>query len=279
MKAADIDLLAILVLTVLMHVLIYSSSVEFARVSLGLVFVLFFPGYALVSALYPSRSHMNGIERVALSVGLSLALVPLLGLALNFTPWGIRLTPIVVTLSLWTLVVVGLAWIQRRRVTPEERFEVPWAVIVAWFRKPRAPLEMTTGLVLTLAALAVLGAVAWKAQQPVPGDSFTEFYVLGAQKMLKDYPTRLRVEEVQDYNVGVVNNEKDTVAYVVRAFLDDTEVGSIGPLTLNDGEKWEGKINVFPATAGEGQRLELRLYRTPEKEVYRTLHLFVDVAK
>ncbi|HPC28222.1 MAG TPA: DUF1616 domain-containing protein, partial [Candidatus Methanomethylicus sp.] len=42
----------------------------------------------------------------ALSIGLSLALVPLTGLVLNYTPWGIRLDPIVVSLSLLT---VGLA--------------------------------------------------------------------------------------------------------------------------------------------------------------------------
>jgi hypothetical protein len=41
----------------------------------------------------------------------------------------------------------------------------------------------------------------------------------------------------------------------------------------------EGKINVTPATAGDQQKLELRLYRSPQHEVYRTLHLFVDVGQ
>jgi len=40
------------------------------------------------------RSGIDGIERVALAFGLSIAIVPLLGLVLNFTPWGIRLTPL-----------------------------------------------------------------------------------------------------------------------------------------------------------------------------------------
>ncbi|WP_048077056.1 DUF1616 domain-containing protein, partial [Halorubrum sp. AJ67] len=37
----------------------------------------------------PDRSGIDGIERVALSFGLSIAVVPLIGLVLNFTPWGI----------------------------------------------------------------------------------------------------------------------------------------------------------------------------------------------
>jgi len=39
----------------------------------------------------PSHSREgidDGIERVALSFGLSIAIVPLIGLVLNFTPWG-----------------------------------------------------------------------------------------------------------------------------------------------------------------------------------------------
>ena len=44
---------------------------------LGSVFVLFIPGYVTVEALFPKGRELDGIERFALSVGLSLALVPL----------------------------------------------------------------------------------------------------------------------------------------------------------------------------------------------------------
>jgi len=72
----------------------------------GAVFVLWFPGYSFMKALFPRRHGAKDIdssERVALSIGMSLALVPIVGLLLNYTPWGIRLTP--VTLSLLALTV------------------------------------------------------------------------------------------------------------------------------------------------------------------------------
>ncbi len=72
---------------------------------LGSIFVLYLPGFVIVEALFPERKELSGIERLALSLGLSLAVVPLLGLVLNYTPWGIRLTPVTVTLSLTTLLV------------------------------------------------------------------------------------------------------------------------------------------------------------------------------
>jgi hypothetical protein len=89
---------------------------------LGSVFVLFLPGYVTVEALFPKGRELDGIERFALSVGLSLALVPLVGLLLNYTPWGIRLTPIVISL---TILTVGLALVAlgKRFSISLERFQ------------------------------------------------------------------------------------------------------------------------------------------------------------
>jgi len=47
---------------------------------------------------------MDTVESVVLSFGMSLALVPLVGLILNYTPCGIRLTTI--TLSLLALTII-----------------------------------------------------------------------------------------------------------------------------------------------------------------------------
>jgi len=96
--------------------IIYALPSEFPFVALrwvlGSVFVLFIPGYVTVEALFPKGRELDSIERFALSVGLSLALVPLVGLLLNYTPWGIRLTPIVISL---TILTVGLAVIALAR--------------------------------------------------------------------------------------------------------------------------------------------------------------------
>ena len=74
--------------------------IVYARYILGSVFVLLLPGYTLIKALFPTK-ELDNIERIALSIGMSLALVPITGLLLNYTPWGIRTTPI--TLSLLAL--------------------------------------------------------------------------------------------------------------------------------------------------------------------------------
>ncbi len=78
----------------------------YVRYVFGAIAILYFPGFTLIEALYPKKEDLDSLERLALSIGLSLALVPLVGLLLNYTPWGIRLDPIVVSLS---ILGVGLA--------------------------------------------------------------------------------------------------------------------------------------------------------------------------
>jgi len=88
----------------------------YLRNALGIVFVLWLPGYAFIKALFPVRVPIEAsteildvVERIALSVGTSLALMPLVGLVLNYTPWGLRLAPIVLSLFAFTVVAATAA--------------------------------------------------------------------------------------------------------------------------------------------------------------------------
>lgn len=81
------------------------------RYILGSLFVLFLPGFSLVKALF-SKKELDNVERVALSLGLSLAVVPIIGLLLNYTPWGIRLTPISLVLLSYTVFLSFVAVIR-----------------------------------------------------------------------------------------------------------------------------------------------------------------------
>jgi len=77
----------------------------YIRYILGSLFILYLPGHTLIETLYPKEEDLEPLERLALSIGLSLALVPLVGLILNYTPWGIRLTPIFTALAILTTIL------------------------------------------------------------------------------------------------------------------------------------------------------------------------------
>lgn len=86
----------------------------YARYALGSIFVLWLPGYTLIKALFPTK-ELDNIERAALSIGMSLALVPITGLLLNYTPWGIRLTPVTLSLLALTITLATAALIREQQ--------------------------------------------------------------------------------------------------------------------------------------------------------------------
>lgn len=94
----------------------------YVRYVLGAIFVLWLPGYSFIKALFPEETQtkettksLDPIERIALSLGMSLALVPIVGLLLNYTPWGIRLTPIVLSLLSLTAIFATAAIVREHR--------------------------------------------------------------------------------------------------------------------------------------------------------------------
>ena len=65
---------------------------------------------------------MGGVERIALSFGMSIAVVPLLGLILSYTPWGIRLESILCSVASFVFITSIVAHFRRNRLPREERF-------------------------------------------------------------------------------------------------------------------------------------------------------------
>lgn len=120
--AKDLQLVILATALCILCVLIPPLSNTSGRTIFGIPLVLLFPGYSLTAALFPRKDALDGIERFALSLGLSIAIVPLLGLALNYTPFGIRLLPVLITLSGFIICLSMLACIRRFKIPEEEIF-------------------------------------------------------------------------------------------------------------------------------------------------------------
>jgi uncharacterized membrane protein len=80
--------------------------IELLRIPLGSVFVLFLPGYAW-SFVFFKKGEIDLIERIALSFGLSIALVPLVIFWLNWL-FTIRINIVNVTAVILGLIICAL---------------------------------------------------------------------------------------------------------------------------------------------------------------------------
>ncbi len=101
---------AISLLTIVSTLLVGEKAYPliYGRYALGFLFICFLPGYSLTKLFFPAR-EMGGLEKLALSIGLSLAIVPFTVFILDYLPVGVRATPIAVSLSALTLCFSGVA--------------------------------------------------------------------------------------------------------------------------------------------------------------------------
>ncbi|ESP90020.1 DUF1616 domain-containing protein [Candidatus Halobonum tyrrellensis] len=289
-----------------------------ARPLFALLFSVFVPGYAFVAALFPERgesadgsdaadpgdaSGIDGMERVALSFGTSIAIVPLVGLVLNFTPWGLRLGPILVSLSGLTLLFAYVGAQRRAALDPDDRFRVPYERWVADARAelfdPETRTDAALNVVMVASLLLAVGSVGFVAAFPKQGEAFSEFYLLTERDdgtlVADDYPTEFVAGNPQQVVVGVGNHEHERVSYTVVSELqrvrvenNSTTVLDAEPLgrfssTVDANETWHRRHRVAPTMTGDDLRLTYLLYRgeppaTPTTDnAYRSLRLWVNV--
>lgn len=286
----DADLAIIIAYTLITVASIYLPVVNetVLRSALGLGMVLFMPGYALIAALFPGNRDIDGIERTALSFGLSIAVTPLIGLGLNFTPWGIRLDPIVVCLTIFTVICALAANHRRRELKQEERFCIDFGKAfkdarAELFPESETRLDRVLTVILLLSIIASIAVLAYVIAVPKQGEKFTEFYILGPNGKAENYPEYFRLGESKPVIVGVINHEYRNVTYDLVITLNDsnsiTQLYS-ERLTIADNETWEKTIPITPDRTGTDMQVKFLLYADGNMTApYRDLHLWVDVGK
>ena len=268
------DLLLIVIFTVILIIIVSLLEINILRIVLGLAFLLFFPGYVLLSAMFPGKSALSGIERIALGFGLSLVIIGLVGLILNYTPWGIRIYPVLIALTVFIVVTSIIAWWRRQRLNEEERFIVSFTLNVSpW--KSHSPLERVLSIILLVAILGVAATLGYAVAVPKVAETFTEFYLLGPEGKLEGYPDKVKVGEEAGVILVIVNHERKAVSYRIDVTLGGTKYTEIGPLLLDDEEKSEQEVKFVPKAVAKNQKLEFILYK--DGETYRRTYLFIDV--
>lgn len=260
----------------------------------AILLVIFVPGYVLVSALFPSDGAIGWIKRIALSFGLSIAVVPLLALLLNFTPFGILLRPIVISILIFTAGVGLAAYARRVRLPVKSRLSATITFRPGAWREFSA-LNRALGVGLAASIVFAGSSLTYVLTAP-RGERFTEFYILGPGYEAGSYPTSLRVSEEGTLIIGIVNHEFERVEYTVKAdrvaaivvwnetgaYNETVELGSPTTMawfntTLNHESNWTVPFTFSIETSGLW-KVRFLLFKDGDlTPVYRNLHFFVTV--
>ncbi len=294
------DLLTCMLLALILIALVYLAPDNAVRQVLGLIFVLFLPGYAASAALFPENDQIDGIERVALSFGLSIAIVPLIGLALNFTPWGIRLDPILATVSAFIIGVSLVGWYRRIRLPSDERFAIVVNFEMDFRGMPLVDRILTIGIVVMLIASVVV--LTWAVATPRVGERFTQLAILGPGGMATDYPRNLTAGQdatvllsiksfehrAQNYTLMIVlTNNTDNSTTASQYSIDWAQTHSLDPhqgivqnFSLQHLQYYNQTFE-FDVTAPGTWKLQFLLYTEGQpltQDAYREVHLWLNIS-
>ncbi|WP_267195354.1 DUF1616 domain-containing protein [Halegenticoccus tardaugens] len=282
------------------------------RFLLGLPFVLFLPGYALLTVLFPRRSareqvaasggrNVRGItlgERFALSFGVSLLLVPVLLLALG-TAGAITLQTTLSVVGGFIFAAAVLGAIRRFRLPDAERFRLP---VGAWAGAVRRRADRTDGretllaLILLVGVIAAASSFAYALAVPPQGAEHTEFSLLtesdSGDLVAGGYPSNVGSGESVPLVASIENNGADATQYTIVIQLQEVNSdGNVEQRTELDrfsqrvaaGETAEIRHAVVPTMTGNNLRLQYLLYEgnSPanpnEQNADQELHIWLSV--
>ena len=283
---ADLKLIAGFTLVTLASIYLPVINETPLRSILGLILVLFIPGYSLIAALFPGKKDLDRSERAGLSVGLSIIVTPLIWLGLNFTPWGLRLAPGVICLTVFSLACCAVANIRRHSLNPEDRFFVDLKniykkSIAEVFHGDQNRLDRALSLLLLLCIIASVATLAFGIMAPKTGEKFTQFYLLGPDGKADKYPVDFHLGNSKPVIVGVTNNEyRDMIYDLVVALNDSSGVSQLytDRVVLANNQTLEKTVNLTPDRAGTNMKVEFLLYTDGNMDTpYREMHLWINV--
>lgn len=226
-------------------------------VAAPLLFLL--PGYATVAAVFPQRV-LGAAERLLFSVGISIGIVVVSGLLLQWLPFELQQGLWTVVLISFTLAASAVALMLRR-----DSLEKPANRVHQSFKNWRLPSGLSFKLheILLMGLAAMVVAVAFSmAHTPAPQEGLEGYTMLWVS------PGGVGTGAAR---LGVRNMEFTTVQYELQFEVEDHFLADGPVLTLEPGETWEREV-LLPTEYPHSRPITISLYRLDAAaEPYRRL--------
>jgi len=199
---------------------VFLNETNVIWIILGIPSLFFIPGYLILYVIFPSKKtdkNLGIVERIAVSIGLSLAIISFIGILFNYTPWGLHIAPLLTISLILFSTGVGLIAVYRwSKIDPDERFTItldfPW-------RKTNTKSEKLLTIILTILILITSLLFIYSITTPKPEEHFTEFYVLGSNYKTQGYPLNINAGEKTNIIIGINNHEHQTIEYTIEIWL------------------------------------------------------------
>jgi uncharacterized membrane protein len=276
MQIGNRSVLLVIVFAAIVLLAVISWTTGCFRIILSIIFLLFSPGYTFLAAVFPSNSSMGPVERIALSFGVSLAMIPVIGLLLHFSWLHLELNPVLITTAVLIFIMSAIAWYRDIRLAPENRLSIRFPKFIPIYLKLKK-LDKALTIILVAFLLIFIGVLAFAVAVPDKGEDFTEFYILDAQGTTIDYPEKISYGDSISLIVGVISHEEEDTNYRVEIENNGKLISTLETGSLIQNEKWEEQATFQPPEPGNGQKMEFWLYRQNEVKPYNRNPLSITI--
>lgn len=184
------DLVAVSVGALFAYWLVTNSpDGHLGRRVVALAAVGFLPGFALVSAIFPARERapssidterslpggVDGVERLGLSVALSITCCVFLALLLTLSPWGLSTSTAAGAIAVLTVGFAQVGAVRRLRLAPRDRYRPrPVARLRSLRGRHTSGLAMATTVLLVLSMIAATLTLAVALSAPPSASDHVE---------------------------------------------------------------------------------------------------------
>jgi uncharacterized membrane protein len=236
------------------------------RLVIGVAFFFFIPGFILTVLLFPRKTDLNGLERVAVAVITSVLASIADGTILLITV-GLSFATLALSMFAVSAVFVVLALVRWKGVAQSDRLAVPG----------RGNPVFLPAVATVVCLFLALGGVTLLFY-PHPNEAgYSEFYVMDSTRQTVAYPTNVTQGTSSTLILGITNRENSTNTYSGTVSLNNTTQYAFNNLTLSQGQNVERPIVVAFNSLGQKQKLQFKLADSFNKTY--ELHLWVNVSE
>jgi len=247
------------------------------RIIIGLPYMLFFPGYVLQAAIFPKKSDLDGVERIGFCLGLSIVVISLIGLVLNYSPWGIKVYPVLIVTVIFVLLTATVAWLRQLKLLSEhDKPTLLFLNFTNWKstkRRNKIMIFLLTSGIVVLIGIFVFSVIA----APKAVEKYTEFYILGPDGKVGDYPSEVVVGDVGNLICNITNHENQQTSYEIIIEVDGVINQEIGPIILTNDQTWMNTIGFTPTRVADNQKVDILLFKNGQNNSNINLFFTINV--
>ncbi|MGC1120991.1 MAG: DUF1616 domain-containing protein [Candidatus Methanofastidiosia archaeon] len=192
-----------------------------ARFVLGVPNILFFPGYALISSIWPEKTA-SGVERIVVSVGFSIVSSIVVALIIHSVSGDNDPPTVTITLCGLTLAGSGMTAVRRMRVPEGQRFTVQIRDEFKFMKALTLREKVISSALLCILVVSVVATYS-SFSNPVEGERFTELYILDSSGHTLNYPVILKPGQNASLIIGLFCHENTKTAYTIMVGIEGSE--------------------------------------------------------